>query len=189
MLTGYPQPVLEFTLTQADLAAFAAHQAKESGEEAARSGRLRLASAWLIGVAGYLVVVLLTAVPLLLNAQLLWAAIGELASIVFGLVLGYLDWRKGGVLTTPLLARRYRSKAREALAATGAERRLTLDDAGFTVARGTRSTKVTWADVQRIVETPDHYFIYTGPSEAHVLPRKAREAEVKAFVETILEHL
>ena len=181
--------MLELTLTQADLAAFAAHQAKESGEEAERGKRFRLVSAWLVGMAGYLVVVVLTAVPLLLNLQFGWAAVGEVVALGFGLVLGVLDWRKGGLLTAPLLARRYRFKAREALAATGAERRLTLDDAGFTVASGNRSTRVPWADVQRIAETPGHYFIYTGPGEAHVLPRRGREAEVKAFVEAILEHL
>ena len=181
--------MLEFTLTQADLAAFAAHQARENGEEAARSRRLRLASAWVVGVAGYLVVVLLTTVPLLLNAAFLWAGFGELVSIAFGLVLGYLDWRNGGVLTTPLLARRYRSRAREALAATGAERRLTRDGEGFTVASGSRSTKVAWADVQRIVETPGHYFIYTGPREAHVIPRGTNDPAANAFVEAIREHL
>lgn len=181
--------MLEFTLTQADLAAFAAHQARENGEEAARTGRLRLASALLVGVAGYLVVALLTTVPLVLNAELLWAGIAEFVSITFGLVLGVLDWRKGGVLTTPLLARRYQARAREALAATGAERRFTPDDGGFTVASGRRSTRVAWADVQRIVETPGHYFIYTGPSEAHVVPRTAREAEARVFVEAIRGHL
>ena len=142
--------MLEFTLTQADLAAFAAHQAQESGEEAARSKRLRLASAWLVGIAGYLVVVVLTAVPLLLNSQLGWAAVGEVVALGFGFVLGLLDWRKGGLLTTPLLGRRYRFKAREALAATGAVRRLTLDDGGLTIASGTRATRVPWAKVQRL---------------------------------------
>lgn len=181
--------MLEFTLTQADLAAFAAHQAQESGEEAVRGKRFRLVSAWLVGIAGYLVVVVLTAVPLLMNLQLGWAAAGEVVALGFGFGLGLLDWRKGGLLTAPLLARRYRFKAREALAATGAGRRLTLDDSGLTVAAGKRSTRVPWASVQRIAETPGHYFIYTGPSEAHVLPRRGREAEVKAFVEAILEHL
>lgn len=181
--------MLEFTLTQADLAAFAAHQAQESGEEATRGKRLRLISAWLVGVTGYLVVVVLTAVPLLLNRQLGWAAAAEVVALAFGFVLGLLDWRKGGLLTTPLLARRYRFKAREALAATGAERRLTLGDDGFTVASGKRSSSVAWVEVQRIVETPAHYFIYTGGSAAHVLPLRVGEAQVKAFVERILEHL
>ena len=181
--------MLEFTLTHADLAAFAKHQAQESGEEATRAKRHRLVSAWLVGMAGYLVVVLLTAVPLLFNHEWLWAAVGEVVALAFGFFLGYLDWRRGGVFTTPLLARRYRFKAREALAATGAERRLTLDGDGLTVASKDRSTTIAWSKVQRIVETPGHYFLYTGPSEAHVLPRKGREAEVKAFVEGILEHL
>jgi hypothetical protein len=181
--------VLEFTLTNADLAAFARHQAQESGEEATRATRLKLVSAWLVGVAGYLVVALLTAVPLLLNLQLGWAALGEVVALAFGFTLGYLDWRRGGLLTTPLLARRYRFKAREALAASGAKRMLTLDGDALTVASGERSTRIPWAKVQRIVETPAHYFLYTGPREAHVLPRTGREAEVKAFVERILEHL
>ncbi|HEY3339242.1 MAG TPA: YcxB family protein [Propionicimonas sp.] len=181
--------MLEFTLTQADLAAFAAHQAQESGEEATRGRRFRLISAWLVGVAGYLVVVGLTAVPLLLNLQFGWAALGEAVALGFGYVLGLLDWRKGGLLTASLLARRYRLKAREALAATGAERRLTLDDDGFTVAAGTRSTRVPWTGVRRIAETSGHFFIYTGPSEAHVVPRRGREAETRSFVEAISEHL
>ncbi len=181
--------MLEFTLTQADLAAFAAHQAQESGEEALRGKRFRLVSAWLVGIAGYLVVVALTAVPLLLNLQFGWAALGEVVALGFGFALGLMDWRKGGLLTAPLLARRYRFKAREALAATGAGRRLSLDDDGFTVAAGQRSTRVPWAGVQRIAETPDHYFIYTGQSEAHVVPRRGREAEAQAFVEALLEHL
>lgn len=181
--------MLEFTLTQADLAAFAAHQAEESGEQATRGKRFRLVSAWLVGVAGYLVVVVLTAVPLLLNLQLGWAAVAEVVALGFGFVLGLLDWRKGGLLTSPLLARRYRARAREALAATGADRRLSVDDAGFTVGAGQRSTRVSWTDVQRIAETPGHYFIYTGQSEAYVLPRRGHEAEARAFVEAILEHL
>lgn len=181
--------MLEFTLTQADLAAFAAHQAKESGEEAVRGKRFRLVSAWLVGVAGYLVVVAFTAVPLLVNLELGWAALAEVVALTFGFVLGLRDWRKGGALTAPLLARRYRFKAREALAATGAERRLTLDDGGLTVAAGNRSTRTPWSGIQRIAETPGHYFIYTGPSEAHVLPRTGREAQAQAFVEGILDHL
>ena len=180
--------MLEYTLTQGDLAAFAAHQAQESGEEAGRSGRMRLLSAWLVGIAGYLVIVLLTAVPLLLNREWGWAAAGEVLALAFGLLLGLLDWRKGGLLTTPLLARRYRLRAQEALAATGAGRRLTLAADGFTVASGTRSAEVAWSQVQRIVETPAHFFIYTGGSAAHVLPRRIGEAQVKAFVERILEH-
>ena len=181
--------MLEFTLTQADLAAFAAHQAQESGEEAARSKRFRLVSAWLVGIAGYLVVVVLTAVPLLFNQQFGWAALGEVIALGFGFALGLLDWRNGGLLTAPLLARRHRFKARDALAASGAERTLKLDESGFTVAAGRRSTQVPWAAIQRIAEASGHYFIYTGPTEAHVLPRLGREAEAKAFVEAILEHL
>lgn len=181
--------MLEFTLTQSDLAAFAAHQAQESGGEAGRGKRFRLVSAWLVGIAGYLVVVAFTAVPLLMNLQLGWAAVGELVALGFGFALGLLDWRQGGLLTTPLLARRYRFKAREALAATGSARSLDVDDDGFTVAAGKRSTRVPWSGVRRIAETPGHYFIYTGPSEAHVLPRRGHEAEMTAFVEAIRQHL
>ena len=181
--------MLEFTLTQGDLAAFAAHSAEESGEAVTRRKRFRLVSAWLVGIAGYLVIVVLTTVPLLLNLQLGWAALGVVVALAFGYSLALLDWRRGGLLTAPLLARRYRFKARQALATTGAARCLTLDDDGFTVAAAQRSTSVPWAGVRRIAETPGHYFIYTGPREAHVVPRQGREAETKAFVETILGHL
>lgn len=181
--------MLEYTLTEGDLAAFAAHQAGESGEEAARGRPLRVASAWVIGVAGYLVVALAATVPLLLNNLLLWAGLAEVVALGFGFLLGYLDWRKGGVLTTPLLTRRYRLRARAALGRTGADRRLDTDGEGITVAAGGKLTRVTWAQVQRVTETPGHYFIYTGPREAHIIPRRVGETESSAFVSAILDHL
>ncbi|MCC6495493.1 MAG: YcxB family protein [Propionibacteriaceae bacterium] len=181
--------MLEFTLTEADLAAFAAHQASESGEADVRSRPLRVVSAWAVGVAGYLVVAVVATIPLLLANLLLWAGLAELAALGFGVLLGYLDWRKGGLLTTPLVTRRYRLKARESLSRTGTQRRLSADADGITIATGDKQTRVTWAQVQRITETPGHYFLYTGPNGAHVIPRRVGEAETAAFVSTILDHL
>jgi hypothetical protein len=181
--------VLEFTLTEDDLAAFAAHQAGESGEQAARSRPLRVVSAWVIGVVGYLVVALAGTIPLLVNNLLLWAGLAEVAALGFGLLLGFLDWRKGGLLTTPLLSRRYRLRAREGLARTGAHRRLDTDEDGITVATGAKVTHVAWSQVQRITETPGHYFVYTGRNEAHIIPRRVGQAETAAFVSLILDRL
>ncbi len=181
--------MLEFTLTEADLAAFAAHQASESGEAGVRSRPLRVVSAWVVGVSGYLVVALASTIPLLVNNLLLWAGLAELAALGFGFLLGYLDWRRGGLLTPPLLARRYRLRAREALSRTGADRRLSTDDEGITVATGEKSTRVSWSQVQRITETPEHYFIYTGASEAHIIPRRVGDVQASAFVAAVLEHL
>lgn len=163
--------MIEFTLTPADLAAYYALQARESGEEASRLHRTRLAGAWLAGGAAYLAAFLASTLPLLLGRQLLLAALLELVDIAVGVAVGWWEWRTGRV-AHGLLTRRYRLKARVALEQGPAHRRLWLADDGLRIASGDRSARVAWPAITRISETDDHVFVHTG-EVAHVIPRRA----------------
>jgi hypothetical protein len=174
--------VIAFTLTPADLAAYYALQARESGEEESRLKGTRLAGAWLAGGAAYLAAFLVSALPLLLARQLLLATLLELVDIGVGLAVGWWEWRRGRVAHA-LLVRRYRLKARVALERGPAQRRLWLDDDGLHVASGDRSARVAWPAITRISETDDHVFVHTG-EVAHVIPRRAG-AGVAGLVEGI----
>lgn len=163
--------MIEFTLTPADLAAYYALQARESGEEESRPTRTRLAGAWLAGGAAYLAAFLVSALPLLLGRQLLLAAVLEVVDIGVGLAVGWWEWRNGRV-AHGLLTRRHRLKARVALEQGAADRRLWLEDDGLRIASGERSARVAWPAITRISETDDHVFVHTG-EVAHVIPRRA----------------
>lgn len=175
--------MLEYTLTEADLAAFAAWQARESGEDARRGRRSAVIAAWLVGVAAYLVVSAALTIPLLLGRSWFLAGGGELLALVCGLALGWAEWRSGR-LAARLTSRPYRRRAREALARTGPDRRVWLDAAGLNVAVGSRSERLGWAEITRLVETDDHVFVLVGANAAHVIPRRASQ-EVAGLVAEI----
>jgi hypothetical protein len=171
----YPQRVLEYTLTPADLAAFATWRAAEPGAEDARRHRYRVLGAWLAGGIAYLVVFSFSTLPLLLNLQLPLAALLEVLDIVVGLAVGWWEWRRGAVGEW-LLRRRALTRARVALERTGASRKVWLDGDGLNVASGERVAHVDWTAITRVVEAGDHVYVLTGADAAHVIPRRAGAA-------------
>lgn len=179
--------MVEFTLTVDDLVAFAAWQAKASGEEDPRRARMRLVGAWLVGGAAYLAMFAVATLPFLLSRLLELAGAAELVSVLVGAAVGWWEWQRGRAGEW-LVARRYRTKARVALEQTGTTRRLELDDDGLTILAGRRSTHVPWSRISRVVETDDHVFVYTGPDAAHVIPRRAGGA-VTDLVATLRSRL
>lgn len=168
----YPRPVLDYVLTETDLAAFAAWQARGSGEDARRGRRSAVIGAWLVGVAAYLVVSAVLTIPLLLGREWWLAGGGEVLALVGGLALGWAEWRSGR-LAERLVSRPYRRRAREALARTGGDRRVWLDADGLNVAVANRSEHLGWARLTGLVETDDHVFVLVGTNAAHVIPKRA----------------
>ncbi len=69
--------MLEYTLTPADLAAFAAWRSDEAGDADPRRRRMRVAGAWLAGSTAYVVVFAVSALPLLVNLELLLAQLAD----------------------------------------------------------------------------------------------------------------
>lgn len=167
--------MVEFTLSVDDLVAFAAWQARASGEEDRRRARLAVVGAWIAGAIAYLVVFLVLPMILLLAGQLALAAAGEVLALLVGGAAGLWEWRRGRIGEW-LLRRRYRARATVALERTGAARRLWLDDDGLNITAGERSNRVRWAGITRVVETDDYVFVYTGPETAHVIPRRVGPA-------------
>lgn len=176
--------MLEYVLTEADLAAFAAWQARESGEERRRVRRLRVVSAWAVGVAGYLLVSAALTIPLLLGRSFWLAGGSELLALACGLALGLAEWRSGR-LTERLRSRPYLRKAREALARTGTDRRVWVDSDGLNVAVATRTEHLAWARIAQVVETDDHVFVRVEANAAHIVPRRAGREQVAALVAEI----
>ncbi len=164
--------MIEFTLTPADVAAYAALQAEEAEESRSRQRLTRLAGAWLLGGAAYLAGFVSSTLPLLLGRQALLAAVAEVLVVVLGLAVGWWEWRRGRVAHW-LVTRRHRLKAKVALEQTGASRRMWLDEDGLNVAAGKRQAHLPWASIARLTETDDHVFVHTPTASAHVIPRRA----------------
>ncbi|HOC14089.1 MAG TPA: YcxB family protein [Propionicimonas sp.] len=176
--------MLEFSLTEADLAAFAAFRAQESGEEAKRIERIRLITPWVTGTIAYLVVSLAFVIPMILGRQWALAGVGELVAIAVLAVLAVWQSRHLDPVLGRLLPRRYQAKAQQALARTGSERKLWLDSDGLSVAGAGRTNHIAWDGITRIADTDEHWFIYTGADAAHVLPKRlgAPAAELVAAI-------
>ncbi len=164
--------MLEYTLTPADLAAFAARRSAEAGDADPRRRRMRVTGAWLAGSTAYVVVFAASALPLLLNLELLLAGLVEFVDVAAGLAVGWWEWRNGRVAAW-LLRRGNLTRARVALEKSGTARRIWLDEDGLNVAAGERTAHVGWAAITRLTETDDHVFVHTGPDAAHVIPRRA----------------
>lgn len=165
-------PVLEYTLTPVDLAAYAAWRSAEAGETDPRRGRMRVVGAWLAGSIAYVVVFAVSALPLLVNLELVGASLLEVVDIAVGAAVGWWEWRRGRVAAW-LLHRSNLTRAKVALEKSGTSRRLWLDADGLNVAAGERTAHVAWTGITRVVETDDHVFVLTGPGAAHVIPRRA----------------
>lgn len=174
--------MVEYTLTVDDLVAFAKWRAHESGEDEERLPRQRVVGAWIVGVAGYLVVSAVLTIPLLVGRSLLLAGGAELVAIAAGLALGWAEWRSGRMAQW-LVQRPYVRKARSALERVSGSRRVRLEPDGLRIAVDGREEQLRWSGIERIVETDDHVFIYTGPNAAHIVPR--RFAGTKEFTDQL----
>lgn len=179
--------MLEYTLTPADLAAFAAWRSAEAGDADPRRRRMRVAGAWLAGSLAYVVVFVASALPLLVNLQLLSAGLVELLDVAVGVAVGWWEWRRGRVAAW-LLARGNLTRGKVALEKSGAARRVWLDADGLNIAAGERASHLDWAGITGVTETDDHVFVHTGAGAAHVIPRRAG-AGVADLVAEILRHL
>lgn len=60
--------------------------------------------------------------------------------------------------------------------------RLWIDEDGVHDQTPTGSSSVAWSGVVRLDETDTHAFIYVGPVQAYVIPRRIGEPAVQAFI-------
>ncbi len=163
--------MLEYSLTPADLVAYASWQSQQAGPHDRRRRRFLLAGAWVAGTIAYLVVFAISTLPLLLAVQLPLAGVTEVLDIAVGFAVGWWEWRRGR-LGGWLLRRRSRARAVVALEKSGSARRLSADAHGLTITAGDRVARVPWGQVTGVAETGDHLFILTGDASAHVVPKR-----------------
>lgn len=178
--------MLEFQLDLTDLVTFAAWRAEQSGEYRQRLPRQRLIAAWVAGVGGYLAVSVLWTIPALVLRGWVGAGLGELVALGLGLGAGLWEWRHGR-LAGYLTQRRYRRWGKAALARTGPNRELRMDDSGLRVQVGRRTELVNWSDIDQLVEVGQRVFVLTGDGAAHIIPVQVPGAS--AFVSDLRQHL
>jgi hypothetical protein len=104
---------------------------------------------------------------------LIFTLFGEAALAIAFLVLGplwiaYWPWRVKQIQRKQMLAR-YREGKNPTLEGPVV---LGLDDEGLTCVNATSQSRMSFAAVQRVADTPDHFFVYLGAVQAMVIPRR-----------------
>jgi len=108
---------------------------------------------------------------------------------VLAVITGVIMW----FLAPAILAREIkRSLARmnrdAGLGVTGLHR-LVADDVGLREISAEREVAATWSGTDRIDETPGHAYIFIGPVQAFVIPKRIGEAAVAGFLDVVREHV
>jgi hypothetical protein len=166
---GGMTPMLETQLTPDDVAEFQRHlRTRPIGRQSVRT--LRLVFMMVLAVAGSSVISMphKTAMGWFLLALLAAAAIFVWFMVPRSLVRGAryraLKANPSGVLP-PL--------------------RLWVDDLGLGFETAGVRTHFAWAAIREIEETPTHVFVWAGENQVVILPRRAGEQQVWAFVEAL----
>ena len=94
----------------------------------------------------------------------------------------YWPWRVKQVQRRQLLAR-YREAKNPALDVPVV---LSVDEEGLTCVSSTSRSRMSFAAVQRVADTPDHVFVYLGPEQAFIVPRRrVSRGDVDIFVQEL----
>ena len=104
---------------------------------------------------------------------LIFLVFGEAALAIAFLVLGplwiaYWPWRVKQIQRKQLLAR-YREGKNPVLEGPVV---LGIDEDGLTSVNSMSQSRTSFAAVQRVADTPDHFFVYLGAVQAMVIPRR-----------------
>lgn len=67
-------------------------------------------------------------------------------------------------------------------------RRLFADDRGLRQESANGESFQSWSGILRIEETPEHAFIYIGPVQAFVVPKRIGQSEVSTFLAEVRQH-
>lgn len=126
----------------------------------------------------------------LLTPAIVFAAIafvfGDLTDgVLIALTTGVIMW----FLTPRLVRREYRRNfgrmAKDPGIGVTGSHRLVADDYGITEITTDRSSSAAWAAIERVDETPDHVFVFFGPVQAFVIPRRIGDERVAAFLHVV----
>ena len=149
---------IEFRLGEEDLLAFSEYHLDHSPSSREARRRQTYGYAVLLAVFG-----------------LVFMFFGEAALAIAFLVLGplwiaYWPWRLKQIQREQLLrvVPGGQNPALEGLVSLG------LDDEGLTCANATSQSRMSFAAVHGVTDTPDHLFIYLGAVQAIVIPRRRR---------------
>jgi hypothetical protein len=165
---------IEYDLVPDDFVAFNMHHALHS--EAAR----RQSATTRIGAS----VVLPLAVGIMLAAASHDVAFGAVTTLVSGVVLWFL-WPR--LWSRQMKRFLMRAASSDGLGTVGTQT-LSIEDEGLREVSPGSETFTAWSKVRRIDETPDHVFIFVGPVQAFVIPKRIGEERVAAFMGDLRGH-
>jgi uncharacterized integral membrane protein len=173
---------VEFTLTVDDLVALGTYT-QEHYPDGRRKTEHKAWTVWLmVGLAVVLTTMLVYRsaqgpAPTAFELFVRWFSLVSLAVVLGGLVL---------YLFLPTI-RRFevrRMLRRPEFATALLPQTFRLTPVALTIVRGEETVTGAWRGFSRIVVTPDHAFLFTGPQRALILPRHAfrEESEFRSFV-------
>lgn len=162
--------VLEYEITSDDLVAFNLHAGTTDAAVTKQRAISRVG-----GSAAVLVT--LTALLAIEGHWIAGPVVGGVAALVFWMVWPRIwGW---------LLRRNVLRLAKAGGLGTPGPCRIWVDADGVHEATPYGTSGVAWAGIARIDETATHVFIFIGPVEAYIIPKRIGEAVVREFVSAV----
>jgi len=162
--------VLEFELTADDLVAYNLH-GFQTNPAMKRQGEIyRVGSSLLVFVA----------------LALLAAMVGlVMEGVVIGAVIALILWLLWPEIWLWMARRSAMHLAKSGGLGVPGPCRLWFDEVGVHDATPTGTSSVGWHGIDRIEQDDDHAFIFVGPDEAYVIPKRIGEAPVREFLDEV----
>ena len=108
---------------------------------------------------------------------------------VMAVITGVIMWFLAPALTAREIKRNLAHMNRDAGLGVTGPHRLVADDTGLRETSAEREVATSWSAVDRIDETADHAYIFIGPVQAFVIPKRIGEAAVTGFLDVVREHV
>lgn len=165
---------LKYDLTSDDFIAYNIHFALTSEAGLRQLGAFRLT---------------MSLVPSFLFCAGIAIALSNLvAGVVAAIVSFVVLWLVSPWLWSRAVRKNVRRMARNNGLGEPGARQLFADDRGLRQESANGETLRSWSGISRIDETPEHAFIYIGPVQAFVIPKRIGEPDVSAFTANVRQH-
>ena len=162
--------VLEFEITGEDLVAYNVYGATTAPAAKKQSARYRV----------WLSLAVLVALTILIASDGSW-----FEGVVFGLVGAAVLWLVWPRLWTWMTRSNVLRHAKTGGLGTPGPCRIWVDEYGIHDATPNGASSVTWQGIDRIEENASHVFVFTGPLQAYVIPKRIGETVVRDFVSAV----
>jgi hypothetical protein len=162
--------VLEFDITGEDLVEYNVYAATTAPAARKQSALYRV----------WLSLAVLVALTVLVAIDGNW-----LEGVVAGLVAAAVLWLVWPRLWAWMIRSNVLRHAKTGGLGTPGPCRMWIDAYGIHDATPNGASSVTWQGIDRIEETASHVFVFTGPLQAYVIPKRVGESAARDFVSAV----